>query len=120
MKARKYAIGFNLATKLLGWQGNNRHNDARIILATIVDNMLALIQIIELLVNVAGEIRARVNEALDTEQEAFPRFKVDAHGPEGDLQLDNLSRGHLFLPVVWVVRDHGSAPFRNLGAVRGP
>lgn len=79
--------------------------------------MSAFVQIVKFLIDVAGEIGARINKALDTEQQALSCFEVNAHGPKGDFELHDLSWGYLLFLVMWVERNHGSAPFRDLGTM---
>lgn len=79
--------------------------------------MPPFIQIIEFFVDVAGEIRASIYEALDTEQQALSCFEMDAHGPKGNLELDNLSWRDLLFLVMWMIRNHGGAPLQDLSAM---
>lgn len=79
--------------------------------------MLALVEVLKLLVDVAGEVRAGVNEALDSEHQALPGFEMDTHGPEGDLELDDTTRRDLFFFVVWVVWDQLGTSLWHLGAM---
>lgn len=81
--------------------------------------MLTLVQIVELLVNVAGKIRACIDETLNTEEQALSCFKVDTHRPKRYFELDNIPWGYLFFFIVWVEWDEGSAPCWVLCAMRG-
>ena len=98
-------------------QRNNRHNNLRVILATKMDCMLTLVQVVDLHVDVAGEIRACVDEALNAEEETLARLEVDTHGPQGDLELYSITWMYLFFLVVRVVRNHRGAAFWILTAM---
>ena len=97
---------------------DRRHNNFRSIFSSKVDNMLALVQIFNLLLDVAWEVRARVQEALDSEEEAFASLETYAHGPKGNFELNNFSFGYLFLNVMGMVRNQICTQFMILSAVR--
>ena len=80
--------------------------------------MLALIQILDLLLDVAGEIRATVQEALNSEEQPLSSLETYAHGPKRNVKLDDFSFGNLFLKVMGVVRDQIRAQFGVLSAMR--
>ena len=97
---------------------DRRDNDLRSILSAEVDNVLALVQILDLSINVGREIRAGIHESLNSEQKRFASLEMDTHGPKRNIELDYLSLGYLFFLVVGMVRDQRSAPCRVLSAVR--
>lgn len=83
-----------------------------------MNDVLTFVQIVQLLLDVAGKIGAGVDETLDTEEKALPSLKVDPHGPECDFKFDNLPDRYLFLLFVRVERDQVSASLRILCAMR--
>lgn len=80
--------------------------------------MLALVQILNLLLDVAWEVCARVQEALDSEKQPFASLEMYAHRPKRDVKLDNFSFGYLFFNVMGMVRDQIRAQLRVLSTMR--
>lgn len=80
--------------------------------------MLTLVQVVELLINVAGEIRACIHKALNTEEQPLSCFEVDTHRPERNLELNNITWWYLFFFIVWVEWDQGRASCWILCAMR--
>lgn len=71
--------------------------------------VLTLVQVIELRINVAREIRACIHKALNTEEQALSWIEVDTHRPEGNIELDNITWWYLFFFIVRVEWDQGRA-----------
>lgn len=83
-----------------------------------MNDVLTLVKVVQLLLDMAGEVRAGIDETLYTEEKTLAGLEVYAHGPKCDFKLHNLPSRYLFLIVVRVEWDQFGATFRILCATR--